>query len=119
MTGSLDCRLCVSGRTAQPVKRNRSHFLVSKTSSPNPACMIVPFRHVENPFDFTAEEWADLGELVTEAKRVLDQFQPDGFTIGWNVGEAGGQHIFHAHMHVICRYNKDGGRGLRDLLQTR
>ncbi|MBS0251494.1 MAG: HIT domain-containing protein, partial [Proteobacteria bacterium] len=64
--------------------------------------------------------WADLGELVREAKRLLAAFRPDGFTLGWNVGAAGGQHVFHAHMHIICRYEMENGagRGLRDLVRT-
>ncbi|WP_181337898.1 HIT domain-containing protein [Hyphomicrobium methylovorum] len=80
--------------------------------------MIIPYRHVETPFDFNADEWADFGEILNEAKRYLSQYQPDGFTIGWNVGSAGGQHVFHAHLHIICRYRNDlsGGRGLRDFV---
>ncbi|MBB4067044.1 HIT family protein [Gellertiella hungarica] len=90
-----------------------------KLTLPNPSAMVIPFRHVETPFEFSSEEWSDLGGMLTEAKRRLDQFQPEGFTIGWNVGATGGQHIFHAHMHVVCRYEKDpkAGRGIRDLLR--
>jgi diadenosine tetraphosphate (Ap4A) HIT family hydrolase len=56
--------------------------------------------------------------MLSEAKRYLAEFQPEGFTVGWNVGSAGGQHIFHAHLHVICRYQSDPsrGRGLRDFV---
>ncbi|NNH41851.1 HIT family protein [Rhizobium laguerreae] len=90
-----------------------------KLTSPNPFAMVIPFRHVETPFEFNSAEWADLGEMLTEAKRQLDSFQPDGFTIGWNVGATGGQHIFHAHMHVVCRSEKDpwAGQGIRDFLR--
>lgn len=119
MSGKVsDCRWCLSSQSEVPHANNRSHFLVAKTSPPNPAAMVVPFRHVVTPFEFTAEEWADLGELVREAKRLLAAFRPDGFTLGWNVGAAGGQHVFHAHMHIICRYETDVGvgRGLRDLV---
>ena len=62
-----DCKLCLA---RPPITGNSTHFLVSKTSSANPACMIVPFRHVETPFDFTEGEWADLGPLVKEAKQI-------------------------------------------------
>lgn len=93
--------------------------MMLKLTSPNPFAMAIPFRHVETPFEFNSDEWVDLGEMLAEAKRRLDQFQPDGFTIGWNVGAAGGQHIFHAHMHVVCRSEKDrrAGQGIRDFLR--
>lgn len=90
-----------------------------KPTLPNPSAVIIPLRHVETPFAFSSEEWSDLGELLSEAKHRLDQFQPEGFTIGWNVGATGGQHIFHAHMHVVCRFAKDAkaGQGIRDFLR--
>jgi diadenosine tetraphosphate (Ap4A) HIT family hydrolase len=111
----------LSAQSEQPRARNRSHFIVAKTSPPNPAAMVISFRHVETPFDFTVEEWADLREMVIEAKQLLREFHPDGFTMGWNIGAAGGQHVFHAHMHIICRYETDSGagRGLRDLVRVR
>jgi diadenosine tetraphosphate (Ap4A) HIT family hydrolase len=35
------------------------------------------------------------------------QYQPDGYNIGINDGEAGGQTIPHLHLHVIPRYAGD------------
>lgn len=32
-------------------------------------------------------------------------FDPSGYSIGWNVGAAGGQHVDHVHLHVICRFD--------------
>ncbi|MCA2372804.1 HIT domain-containing protein [Agrobacterium genomosp. 3 str. CIP 111-78] len=69
----------------------------------------IPFRHLETPLEFNSAEWADLGEMLAEAKRQLDQFQPEGVTIGWNVEATGSQHISHAHEHVVCRYEKIQG----------
>ena len=38
-----------------------------------------------------------------------------GYNIGWNVNEVGGQEIFHAHLHVIPRYEDEpmSGKGIR------
>ena len=33
-----------------------------------------------------------------------DEAEPDGYTIGWNVGAAGGQEVMHAHLHVVARF---------------
>lgn len=121
MDNVTNCRWCLSNGLAggDPAPRNRSHFLMLKTANASPSAMVIPFRHAETPFEFTAEEWSDLGNMLTEAKRHLAEFQPDGFTIGWNVGAAGGQHVFHAHMHVICRFKNEtaAGLGLKDFLR--
>lgn len=34
-------------------------------------------------------------------------YQPIGYNIGVNVGEAAGQTVFHLHVHVIPRYAGD------------
>lgn len=46
--------------------------------------------------------------LVNIVSRELrDRLSPDGFTIGINDGEAAGQTIPHAHVHVIPRFAGD------------
>jgi diadenosine tetraphosphate (Ap4A) HIT family hydrolase len=66
--------------------------------------LVIPRRHVESPFDLTAEELAGVWNLVAHVRRALDaEFAPDAFTIGVNDGAAAGQTIMHAHVHVIPR----------------
>jgi diadenosine tetraphosphate (Ap4A) HIT family hydrolase len=56
----------------------------------------------------TAEEYIDAFNLVRQVKDILqEQFKPQGFNIGVNCGEAAGQSVFHAHVHVIPRYTGD------------
>jgi diadenosine tetraphosphate (Ap4A) HIT family hydrolase len=116
LTKTTACKWCTSEEV--PLARNRSHALIDKANATHPGMLIVTLRHVENPFEMTADEWSDLGEMLIAARSHLAQHEPTGFTIGWNVGEAGGQHVFHAHMHVICRFDHEQqtGRGLRDFI---
>lgn len=82
--------------------------------------LIVPREHRPTLFELTEEEWQSTYSLLKEVKELLDdQYQPDGYTIGWNSGETGGQHIFHAHMHVIPRFADEpyAGRGIRSWLK--
>lgn len=54
--------------------------------------------------------------LLNETKRIIAlQFQPDGYSVGWNVGKVGGQEVFHAHLHVTPRYADEfyAGKGIR------
>ena len=70
--------------------------------------LVVPKRHVEQYFDATLEEQQAITRLVYEVKDILqEKYQPDGYNIGVNVGQAAGQTIFHLHLHVIPRYRGD------------
>ncbi|MCQ2454011.1 MAG: HIT family protein [Clostridia bacterium] len=70
--------------------------------------LIIPRRHAETFFDLTDDELVAMKHLAFEVKALLDeQFHPDGYNIGLNCREAGGQTVFHCHMHVIPRYKGD------------
>lgn len=71
-------------------------------------CLVITRRHVAGYFEATAEEKAAIWALVDEIKTIIDKdFNPDGYNVGVNVGEAGGQSIPHLHIHVIPRYKGD------------
>ncbi len=70
--------------------------------------LIVPRVHRETVFDLTLTEWNALHDMIHQAKTLLDQtYQPDGYNLGWNCGAVGGQHVFHAHLHIIPRYKDE------------
>lgn len=70
--------------------------------------LITPKRHVETYFDAAKEELAAINDLIFKVKEILDKrYNPDGYNIGVNVNHAGGQTVFHLHVHVIPRYEGD------------
>ncbi|WP_264775429.1 HIT family protein [Deinococcus aetherius] len=82
--------------------------------------IIVTRRPCATVFDLTPEEAAATHALLAEVKAHLDDaVRPDGYTVGWNVFPAGGQHIPHVHLHVIPRWNTDAaaGAGIRYFLK--
>ena len=86
------------------------------------AGIIVPKNHRETVFDLTSQEWTDTFDLVKTAKAYIDQLhQPSGYNIGWNCGEVAGQHLFHAHLHILPRYENEklNGKGIRHLFKQR
>ncbi len=83
------------------------------------ACYIIPKEHKETPFDLTNIEWNDTKNLIDTVKKYLDKkYKPDGYNLGWNIGQVGGQFIFHSHLHVIPRYKDEplAGKGVRHWL---
>ena len=70
--------------------------------------LVVPKRHVADWFGLTRDEQC---AILALAGRVHDRLAathaPDGWNLGVNVGEAGGQTIGHVHLHVIPRYRGD------------
>lgn len=70
--------------------------------------VIIPRRHVSSFFDLTPEEVAAcMGLIKEEKKRIDEEFNPDGYNVGVNVGAAAGQSIFHVHIHILPRYKGD------------
>ena len=70
--------------------------------------LIVPRRHLSSLWDLSAGELQAIWDLVSEVRALLSsKHSPDGFNIGVNDGEAAGQTIDHAHLHIIPRYTGD------------
>lgn len=70
--------------------------------------LIVPRRHESDFFSLTSEEQAAIWSLVGLVRlQIGTQTDPDGYNIGINIGEAAGQTVGHAHLHVIPRWRGD------------
>src|SRR3990170_1014289 len=70
--------------------------------------LIMPFRHCASFFELSPEEVAACMALVGHERHALDdEFMPDGYNVGVNVGRAGGQSVLHVHIHLIPRYVGD------------
>jgi diadenosine tetraphosphate (Ap4A) HIT family hydrolase len=70
--------------------------------------LIVPRRHVSNLFDLSEVERAAVWSLLPVLKQRLDaRHAPAGYNVGVNIGEAAGQTVGHAHVHLIPRFPGD------------
>lgn len=69
--------------------------------------LVIPKKHYVNIHDMPDELF---GKVSIAAKKVADailKMGAKGVNIGMNNGEAAGQVVFHAHVHVMPRYGKD------------
>ena len=103
----MDCVFCQNDRSILAENKLSLAFMdgfpVSKGHS-----LVIPKRHIVSIWEMTDEEYADAFCLVKKVKEVLEEkFKPQGFNIGVNCGEAAGQSVFHAHIHIIPRYTGD------------
>lgn len=70
--------------------------------------LVLPRRHVVTIWELEADEYRFCFDLVLAAKAAIEQrLRPDGYNVGVNCGEAAGQSVWHAHIHVIPRYAGD------------
>lgn len=71
--------------------------------------LILPKEHFANLFEMPEELTGKAFLLAKEmAEKMKDALNCDGFNIVQNNGIAGGQTVFHFHIHLIPRYEQDG-----------
>lgn len=81
--------------------------------------VVVPKRHIETYFDLSDNE---LNKLSAGIKKAMEKIQtvlkPDGFNVGWNQSPAGGQVVPHLHIHIMPRYEGDGGGSMHSIIKN-
>ena len=71
--------------------------------------LLVPKEHSRNIFDITDELLTHVGPVLKKlSQAVTEATNAEGITIGWNNERAGGQLIFHSHIHIMPRFTDDG-----------
>lgn len=109
---------------AKILGRSKHFFLIEDGFPVTPGhLLIISNKMRQDYFDLDQEEREDLDKAIIKAKIIIEKkFQPDGFNIGMNCGEAAGQTVFHFHCHVIPRYvgdMKDPRGGVRHSVEGR
>lgn len=83
--------------------------LVNKFPYNSGHLMVAAYRHCARYDELTAEEHAEIAELVSRSMRALEEtYHPQGYNIGVNQGSAAGAGIAqHLHMHIVPRWGGD------------
>ncbi|KAB1192664.1 HIT domain-containing protein [Haloferax sp. MBLA0076] len=72
--------------------------------------LVVPKDHYARLDDLPAEVSADLFRTVDElVPRVEEAVDADAANVGINDGPAAGQEVQHVHVHIVPRFEDDGG----------
>lgn len=73
--------------------------------------LVIPKTHVENILEIDEESGKNYMSIISKVARgVVAATEADGCNIVSNIGAAAGQQVFHAHVHIIPRFEGDGLR---------
>ncbi|MBM4285556.1 MAG: HIT family protein [Deltaproteobacteria bacterium] len=71
--------------------------------------LVIPKEHHESFLDLPDDLWLEMGQVARRVAQALrTTLFARGINLGMNNGDAAGQVVFHAHIHVIPRYLSDG-----------
>jgi diadenosine tetraphosphate (Ap4A) HIT family hydrolase len=104
----MTCPFCTSEESLIVAQNATAIALRDAYPVANGHTLVIPKQHVTSIFDLSDSDQAQLWELVAQVRTLLSQqLSPAGFNIGINDGEAAGQTVPHAHVHVIPRFQGD------------
>ncbi len=71
--------------------------------------MIAPYRHVGSLEEMDDDEILETMRVAKKIMKVIrEEYKPDGFNVGWNIGAAAGAGIpGHIHLHIVPRWVGD------------
>lgn len=104
-----ECRFCVSKSGRRIMIKGKYGFAAwDRHPASEGHFLVIPYRHFASYFEINDDERDELWSLVARGQEICEeQYHPDGYNIGINVGTAAGQSIPHLHIHVIPRYTGD------------
>jgi histidine triad (HIT) family protein len=102
-----ECLFCDMGSGKTPVDKLHDDDRVFAIRDIHPRApvhfMVIPKEHIPSAVDISEEHGPLLAHMFQVAKRVAQQEEiaDKGYRLTINVGEQGGQLIYHIHMHVL------------------
>ena len=110
---NADCIFCkiVKGEFPSSKVYEDSMFMVFLDIAPvnKGHTLLIPKQHYEDLFAMPEEILSLAGGILRKlSAAVMKGVMADGVNVGVNNKQAAGQIVFHAHFHIIPRFNQDG-----------
>ena len=108
-----DCVFCkiVAKQIPATVVREDEHTLAfMDIGQVNPGHVLVAVkRHAENIYALDDAQAAAVFQVAARlARAIRDAFAPQGLSVYQANGKAAGQTVFHFHVHLVPRHERDG-----------
>jgi diadenosine tetraphosphate (Ap4A) HIT family hydrolase len=119
------CIFCDPAKISQKVAENGTVYAIEdKYPVSLHHTLIVPLRHTPDYFTMTSQERHDAEDLLRYLRNNISNLDSKviGFNVGANCGDAAGQTIMHAHIHLIPRRRGDAPNprgGVRGVIPER
>lgn len=113
MNDMTDCIFCkiISGQIPchKVYETDNAIALLDISPSSKGHALVVPKAHAKDLLDMAPEQISAVFQAAQKVgKAVMKSTGSHGFNIVMNNGSAAGQIVFHAHVHVIPRTERDG-----------
>lgn len=102
-----DCLFCkmVSGEIQPDTVYEDEDVLAFRDINPQAPThvLIIPKKHIATINDLQPEDAALVGKLYLAAAKIAEQegFADEGYRTVMNCNDAGGQTVFHIHLHLL------------------
>lgn len=117
----MDCLFCKIAKKEIPVEiiyedQNTMAFLDIQPRTAGHT-VIIPKQHAETILNLDDRKIRPTFLTVKKVTAILYKaLKTNGFTIGINQGKVSGQSIDHLHIHIIPRFNNDGGGSIHSVV---
>jgi histidine triad (HIT) family protein len=108
----LFCKIVAGEIDSQKVYEDNDVFAFKDIHPQAPIhLLIIPRRHLPTLNSFGEEDAELAGKLMLAAKRLAAELELPGYRVAMNVERAGGQVVFHAHLHLLAGRRLDTALG--------
>jgi histidine triad (HIT) family protein len=109
----MDCIFCAIGEGKAPAEvvfEDEETLAFMDINPANPGhTLVIPKRHVRDIYKLDEKTAAAVMRTTVQVSKAIKRaLQPDGLNLVQSNERAGGQDIFHFHIHVIPRWYGDG-----------
>ncbi len=120
MADCLFCKIVKKETPAEIIYEDDKTMAILDISPRAPGhTMVLPKVHSETILDLPENEIEPLFGAVKKVVQLIQKsLKPEGFTIGINHGKISGQVIDHLHIHVIPRFENDGGNSIHSVVNN-
>ncbi len=109
MQDCIFCKLVAREIPAQIVYEDERTIAFLDINPINPGhTLVIPKKHSTDIFEIDEEDWAAVMHTSRIIAHALEKaLKTDGINIGMNNRAGAGQVVFHAHIHVMPRFEGD------------